>query len=462
MCGMLWIWRGLCVLVACGLAEAGEAVRLAERVEVGEATRVTIVQTARGTRPGVPARVRLGGTGQPLLKAGGLDEDLPFQVETRLEWLDRVRRVDAAGRVLVSVRRLELAKGTIDFFRGRGQTMVVGVRPELLLLLAERRDDQALVVSAGGPLTRAELDLVQTVGDPLQHATFLPERPVVLEERWELGEAAARAVSDYETIVANSMRGKLAALDEAAARIELTGEVRGSIRGAEGTIAVTGEVVFDRVARRVSRIRLERSEQRKAGPVESALDVKSTVEVQRKGIAVPEELSDAVLRDLWLEPDERRALLQLEPPGGRYRLVHDRQWHLVRETNDRVVLRRMEGGAFVAQCDLVPGPNAGRGRHQDPAQFEADVRQALGDRLGSVVGVGEVGGAPAGGFRYKLAMEGLPDQNGVVPLWYYYLVAGPSGDQVLGVFTLSRATESAFGDQDLRMIGSLEWNEAGG
>ena len=31
------------------------------------------------------------------------------------------------------------------------------------------------------------------------------------------------------------------------------------------------------------------------------------------------------------------------------------------------------------------------------------------------------------------------------------------GDQIIAIFTLSRASEPAFADQDLRLIGSLEW-----
>ncbi len=79
-----------------------------------------------------------------------------------------------------------------------------------------------------------------------------------------------------------------------------------------------------------------------------------------------------------------------------------------------------------------------------------------------IIGAGEVGGAEGGGFRYKVAVEGPEQEEGDVPLWYYYLIAGPEGDQLYAVFTLTRALETRFGDQDLRMVGSLEWKAPAG
>ena len=120
-----------------------------------------------------------------------------------------------------------------------------------------------------------------------------------------------------------------------------------------------------------------------------------------------------------------------------------------------MVLKRLDRGELVAQCNLAVGPNAGKGRHQDLGQFRDDLRKALGDRFVRFVGEGEVDGAPAGGFRYKVTVQGRQGDAGV--LWHYYLIAGPEGDQLIATFTLGLAQQAQFADQDLRLIGSLEW-----
>src|SRR5206468_1422685 len=115
----------------------------------------------------------------------------------------------------------------------------------------------------------------------------------------------------------------------------------------------------------------------------------------------------------------------------------------------------LDQGEVVAQCNLTAGPSAGPGRHQDLGQFREDIRRALGRRFGRLLGAGEVGGDPAGGFRYKVAVRGREGDLDV--LWDYYLVASPEGDQLLVTFTLAESRAKAFADQDLRLIGSLQW-----
>ncbi len=90
-----------------------------------------------------------------------------------------------------------------------------------------------------------------------------------------------------------------------------------------------------------------------------------------------------------------------------------------------MVLKRLDGRRVVAQCNLVVGPSAGRGRHQDPAQFRDEIRRVLDRRFVQFIGMGEVDGDPAGGFRFKVGVQGREGDLGVV--WYYYLVAGPRG-----------------------------------
>jgi hypothetical protein len=157
------------------------------------------------------------------------------------------------------------------------------------------------------------------------------------------------------------------------------------------------------------------------------------------------------------EPDPHREQLLLVSANGKYSLRHDRGWHTYWDDTRLTVLKRLDRGVVVAQCNLTVGPNAGKGRHQDLEQFRADIRRALGRRFGEFLGEGEVGGDPAGGFRYKVGVKGREGDLGVT--WYYYLVASPDGDQLLGTFTLAEDHAKAFGDQDQDLIGSLRWRD---
>ncbi|HMB03975.1 MAG TPA: hypothetical protein VKP69_09580, partial [Isosphaeraceae bacterium] len=353
------------------------------------------------------------------------------------------------------VRRVVQAASAIN---GEVRPMAAALRPEVSLLVADRRAGDVVVFSPRGPLTRSELELVQAAGDPLALAALLPPRPVQVGDRWAVDNAAARALSSYDALAVNKLEATLESLDETSARIGLSGEVRGTVLGGEGTIACHGSLMFDRKAGRIARLTLSRAESRKPGAVEAGLDLKSTLTVERRGAETPAELSDGALTGLALEPDPDRELLVLIAPGGKYTLLHDRNWHTYWDDVRLTVLKRLDRGTVVAQCNLTVGPNAGKGRHQDLGQFRDDIRRALGSRFGAFVGEGEVEGDPGGGFRYKVGVQGREGKVGV--LWNYFLVAGPEGDQLLATFTLVADQARAFGDQDLRMIGSLRWRDA--
>jgi hypothetical protein len=237
----------------------------------------------------------------------------------------------------------------------------------------------------------------------------------------------------------------------------LKGQVQGQVLGGPGTIHFDGFASFDRKAGIVSRLELNRTENRQPGPVEAGLDLKSTLMVIRRIAPLAPELADAAIAGQSMDTSPPLQLLQLIAPDGKYNLLHDRNWHTYWDDPKLVVLKRLEKGQVVAQCNLAAGPPAGRGKHQDPAQFRDDIRRSLKERFVQFLGAGEVEGDPAGGFRYKVGVQGRERELGV--LWYYYLVGSPEGDQLLATFTLAQDDANSFGDQDLQLIGSLQWSQ---
>ena len=437
--GYAWIFAMLGVG-----ADAPGPVALPGKGRVGESARVVVALKAQGqfiegVTPGVSEKAERP---RPRL----------LKVETRTEFAERVLAIDPAGRPSRAVRRVFQASSALN---GEIRTRATAIRPEVALLLAERRDEAVVVFSPDGPLTRSELELVEGVGDPLALSGLLPEKPVALGEHWRVGRDAARGLSGYDALASNFLEATLETLDADSAEIRLKGEIRGAALGGEGTIVCDGTLTYDRASAGIVRLVLNRRETRKAGPVEEGLDIKSTLTIERRPVETPDELSDAIVAALPRDRDPARELLILIAPDGKYTLRHDRDWHIYWDDNRLTVLKRLDQGEVVAQCNLNVGPKVARGKHQDPEQFRDDVRHALDSRFVQFVGVGEVDGDPAGGFRYKVTVQGRQGEVGI--LWDYYLIASPEGDQLLATFTHSAAQARSFGDQDLRMIGSLRW-----
>lgn len=436
----------VCAIIISSLAADAPAI-LHPTERVGEASSVVVELKGEGLfRAGPEAKDTASAKKEVGPKARAI------KVETRLEFAEKVLAVAKDGAAVKTIRRVERAGAAIN---GEVRATSAAIRPEVAMLVASMRDGQVVVVSPGGPLTRAELEVVQAPGDPLALAALLPAAAVARGESWTVGNDAARSLSGYDTLDDNALKATLTTLDGAKAVVRLEGAVRGSYLGGPGTINLNGSFTFDRRAGRIESLEVARTEIRRPGPVEAGLDIKSTLKVARRGVEVPSELSDANLSGVPTELDADRELLLFKSPDGKYQLVHDRDWHIDWDSEKQTILKRLDKGRFVAQCNLAAGPNAGAGRHEDPVRLRDDIKKAAGPRFVALVGEGVVDGAPAGGYRYKVTIQGREANTDV--LWYYYLMAGPGGDQVLGIFTLGLDQRERFGDQDLRLIGSFEW-----
>ncbi|HWE40411.1 MAG TPA: hypothetical protein VG406_27915 [Isosphaeraceae bacterium] len=425
---------GAGVLAIAGLLGAvAEPVTLREAATTGQVTRVVLELKASG-------RYEPEGS-----------KPLDLKVEERLDFVEKVAAVDGDGTPRRVVRRVNQAAAAVG---GKVLPDARSIRPEVAILVAERRPDGPFVFSPGGPLTRAELDLVEGPADPLELAALLPTKPVAVGDRWNVADPASRSLSDYDALAVNGLEATLEAVDDAAAKVALKGEVRGAVLGGEGTIRIVGGFTFDRKRGRIDSLTIDRAEVRKAGPVEAGLDIKSTLKLTRRDAETPPELTDAALAAVPLEPAAELQALRFEAPEGSYTIAHGRDWHLFTESIKRVVLKQLDRGEVVALCSLAPGPRVGPGRHQDLAQFRADIRAAIGKHF---VRFDEEGELPVAdrGFGYRVVAEGKVGETPVI--WIYDLLASPEGEQLIATFALTESRAKDFGDSDLRIIGSFRW-----
>jgi hypothetical protein len=469
-----------CVLFICAVGtgshccfktEAGEGdtpLVLREQPQPGASTRVQIELKAQGLyRPGLPPGDQSGEVRMP--------KPLTVQIETRFVFHERLVQVGADGKAvavgaavqsagvprvggpgarLAAVRQVVQAASAIN---GEIRPTSALIRPEVSLLVAQRRDTDVPVVvaSPAGALTWYELELVQGLGDPLVLGDLLPEQAVKIGDRWRVRDSAAKALCGYDVVGTNRLEAVLESTSENQARIRVNGQVLGSALGGNGTMSCGGFLTFDRRSARIDRLEINRSEARQPGPIEAGLDIKSTLTVERIAAQPPASLSDAALGKISLEVTPERELLLLTAPGGRCELLHDRQWHMFWQDPKLTVLKRLVGGEVIAQCNISMGPTAGKGRHQDLEQFRDDVKRALKSRFIRFLGAGEVGADASGGLRYKVGVQGREGELGII--WYYYLLASPEGEQLVATYTLAEDRLKAFGDQDLEMMGSLSW-----
>ena len=169
----------------------------------------------------------------------------------------------AAGSLKVA-RHVVQAASAIN---GEVRPMAASLRREVALLVAEKRDRgwPVIVFSPAGPLSWSELELVQAAGDSFALADLLPVEAVGVGDHWKVRDAAAKAVSGYDTLTANNLEATLESVDDSKARIRLKGRIEGMAYGGTGVIGCEGFATFDRQAARVDHLDLNRVETQPAG-----------------------------------------------------------------------------------------------------------------------------------------------------------------------------------------------------
>ncbi len=113
----------------------------------------------------------------------------------------------------------------------------------------------------------------------------------------------------------------------------------------------------------------------------------------------------------------------------------------------------MDKGDFVAQVSVTPWDKANKGGHLSPEKF----KKAMDDTSGWVpqreLQAGEVASSD-GRWIYRISVLGTLEGESV--LQNFYLVAAPTGEQVVLTFTLSPKQADKLGARDLSLAGSIE------
>ena len=357
------------------------------------------------------------------------------------------RRIDGTGRDAENLRSLRYYK------RAESQT-TVGQRQTsqrlgdaLRLLVAQGRTSHVELYSTSSLMTRNDLDLLGTPGDTLAALALQPRNRVELNEEWNQLLTGTEAVTRSELVCS------LDSVTRGTARISFRGSIEGATLGAAARTELDGHFEFRIGERYVSRFELRQSEKRSVGTVSPGLEVVANCVWQRQPDATQSVITDEVADTIPVNPGENRLALSFRSPW-KARLVHDRNWHVFHQTPEMCVLRLVERGRLITQCNISRVETVAPGARTPREQFETDVRRELGPKLGEITESDRLA-IKGGRFLYRVIGTGRVNDNAMT--WRYYLCTAVSGRQI--AFAFSTATEDLgkLSDRDIAMVRSMEF-----
>ncbi len=328
------------------------------------------------------------------------------------------------------------------------------LRPNRRLIGVQVDSQASILYAPRGALTRDELELVDVVGNSLLLDRLLPERPVAVGQRWKHSEKLMANLLGLDEVAKTTVESALTQATAAHGRFEMSGHVEGAIQGVSTEIELKAKYRFDRKTRRIDWLGLLVQEQRNSSPVADGVNAVARLQMQISATTGPSELSDANLEGLPLRPAAALQRLAYQSSRGGWRLTHERCWNIYRDQGDVVVLRMLDRGELIAQCNISPLRQAAAGKEITLAEFQEEVREALGENFGQYVAASQ----RSSDANYRVYHVSAQGEVSELPIqWDYYLVADAQGHQVVFAVTVESRLVERLHKADDSLVGSLRF-----
>jgi hypothetical protein len=356
--------------------------------------------------------------------------------------------------LLRSVRYYDKATATLKLDR---TTIKPELRSDRRLIAVEAQGAASELFSPQGTLRREEVDLIDIMGNSLVVDRLLPDKAVAVGEIWKHTDECIAPLLGLDKVTRLDLRSTLVSVSDGLARMQVAGRVEGSFGGADTEIDVKGKYQYSLDSRQVTWVGLLIKENRKVGEVTAGIDAVALLQMTIASLDRSAHLSDSALAGLKLDATPRVTQLCHHSADGIWSITHDRKWYLNADEREMTVLRLVEDGQRVAQCNISTLPNAVAGKPPTLTQFQADVRQALEKNFEKFFDATELKSVP--GYRvYRVAAAGVVSD---LPIrWYYYLVLDDRGHQAVFAFTIVEELNGRLEGADVELVKSLRFNDA--
>ncbi len=312
-----------------------------------------------------------------------------------------------------------------------------------------------------GPLRREELEVIDVLGNSLLLDYLLPDGPTAAGQTWKPADKAVSALLGLDAASRCDVQCTLTEITDAVARFELAGQVEGPVNDTTARVQLKGKCRFDRRIGRIDWFALLSKEDRGVSQVADGFEVVVRLQMTIAPQEPSPELAEANLSGPSLEPTPELTQLCYQPPGSHWRLSHDRHWYLGSDDRDVAVLKRIGEGTLIGQCNASSLPERDPDKLVSLEEFQADVRQALGESFGEFVEAGQSVN-PAKHRVLRVVVHGTAhNKSADVPIrWIYYHVADQQGHQAALTFTVQQEHVERFADADKPVVESLRFAEA--
>ena len=376
----------------------------------------------------------------------------PVKVVAGFRYEEQVLGFQTKGPLaLKSVREYTLAKAKMNF--GESQQA-----PDLdsnhRIVVCEITDKGTELFSPQGPLKGEQLLLIEGIPvNTLSLDLLLPNKPVKVGDSWKIPDSALQSFLNVDGVSQHTLEATLTSVADDLAMIEIVGDSQGAYLGALSEMTIQAKYQFDIRAKRVNWVGMLLEEKRSIGVVGPGLDIKARLQVKISPLNEPNNLTPEFLKEFDLKKNDVVSQLRYEDGKGAWRFQHPRSWYMLPDEPNKTMLRMLDKGELVAQCNIVSMPKIDPKYPTQLKKFADDLAKGLEKNSANVVSADESTNF-AGYNELRVILDGSVD--GGLPLrWVYYLLTDKEGYQTIVVFVIEAEHLEQFGDSDDKILNSF-------
>ena len=297
-------------------------------------------------------------------------------------------------------------------------------------------------------LQQKELELIRNPADPLTFVRLFSNNGVKTGDRWK---ASSEAVADFlavDHVYENEIELQLKSVNKNFAKVYVVGKAKAEIDDVTTEIEVSGVSLIDLQKNLLTAMRVTIREDRSPGQIAPGFKGQTKINVKMTATETVPELSDEALAVTKSKQIQR--MLKWSSDQADFRITYHPRWRVIASESEAVVLRYLDDGDVLAQCNIVQLPARPADNPLKLEDFKAEVEKIVaGEDSASVLSSQEFK-TNAGLTALRVQVEGL--ESTVPIIWTYYHVAGKDGRCLTYVFTLEQRVADRFANADQLLV----------
>ena len=409
------------------------------------------VSTDRGIQQRVDARFEHDG--KVIVANGQADQQkqLPMNTVATMTYYQRLTGSDTDPQ---AIRYFESSNGNFNIEKGKVKSEVADKNRMVVARLKSVPGQRLQMASVSDTLSQSEFELIKNPADPLTYAKLLSKKSVKIGDKWKTSNDALADFLSVDRILFNETQLLLKTVVQDKARIYMLGKVDATIDDVATGLKVSAIFDVDLSNGLVSDVRLNMTEIREAGQLAAGFEGKTKIDIRLTKDSSCKYLANDMLKK-FTKSRRIKQKLKWASDSGRFALEYDPRWRVIAAEQEAAVLRYVDDGDLMAQCDVVQLPSRPASRPLSLADYKKEVEKIIRSEKTARISDAKEMTTSNGLTALKIIVKG--EEKGVPVQWIYYHVSAEDGRRLTFAFTLEQEIANVFQPSDQRMVNGLSF-----